>query len=315
MQKFICPLCKFESTYDPWHESAHCPQCGYAPPPGMQVSDAESTNRNWRRKQRLARLKFLRNVLILALPCIPLLVAMVIFSQISALTRPELKGFSWPLLAVIILFDIPVILMLSGALLIVERSIIREVVEAWQQLANQTDLTHHPRTGKSLLPSLILGDVGRVSGIYQGYQVSVDAKRVTPNQPATCVTLELQQAIEGDLILTYRHYPDPYALIEAKLTTFKQAFEIQQQPEHFGDPIITSSSLRARLLRLHQGTTLRIHKTRIELQQQARGWSIGGPGVHGLEQDVAYLHFLLDLLSDLAEVIETSSQQTRKSSA
>jgi hypothetical protein len=31
MQTFICPECSHKSTYDPWTESACCPQCGFAP--------------------------------------------------------------------------------------------------------------------------------------------------------------------------------------------------------------------------------------------------------------------------------------------
>jgi ribosomal protein L37AE/L43A len=37
MQTFICPECGHKSFFDPWVESAHCPQCGYTPrPPGEQ---------------------------------------------------------------------------------------------------------------------------------------------------------------------------------------------------------------------------------------------------------------------------------------
>ena len=308
MQKFICPLCKFESTYDPWHESAHCPKCGYTPPSGMQIGDAERASRNWHRKQRLSRLRLLRNSLLLALLCTPLLIAMVIFSQVSTATGLERQGSLLVLIAVICLLDIPVIILVSGALLIVERFIVQEAAEAWQQFANQTNLTHNSRTLSFFSRNLITWGVGQVSGIYRGHQVSVYTKRITPYQRVTCMTLKLKQAFRGDLTLTYVHYPDPYALIEAKPTTFEQAFEIQQQPEHFGDCVITSPPLRSRLLRMHQGTTLRIHKTRIELQQQAR------PGVYGIEQDAAYMHFLLDLLSDLAEAMGASPPNNARTS-
>lgn len=33
-QPFICPECGHRSTYDPWVDSARCPQCGFAPPTG-----------------------------------------------------------------------------------------------------------------------------------------------------------------------------------------------------------------------------------------------------------------------------------------
>ncbi len=301
MQKFICPSCKFESTYDPWHESARCPKCGYTPPPGMQISDAARASHNWHRKQRLLRLKILRNALILALPCTPLLAAMVIFSQIFTATGLERPGSFLALIAVIGIFDIPIIIILSGAILVIEQFIAQEAMAAWQQFARQANLTHNSRTIRFLSRNLTLWDVGQVSGTYQGHQVSVYTKRISPYRLITCMTLERKQMVEGDLTLAYVHYPDPYALIESKLSTFKQAFKIQQQPEHFGDAIIASAPLRARLLRMHQGTTLHIHKTHIELQQaqQSRGL-----GVYGIEQDAAYLHFLLDLLNDLAEALE-----------
>jgi hypothetical protein len=266
----------------------------------MQIEDAERASRNWRRKQRLARLRLLRNSLMLALMCIPLLIAMVIFSQVFTTTGLERQGSLLALVIVISLFDIPVIILLSSALLIVERFIVQEAAEAWQQFASQTNLTHTSRTLSFFSRNLITWGVGQVSGIYREHQVSVYTKRITPYQRATCMALELKRAFKGDLTLTYMHYPDPYALIEAKPTTFEQAFEVQQQPAHFGDRVIASPSLRSRLLRMHQGTTLRIHKTRIELQQQAR------PGVYGIEQDAAYMHFLLDLLSDLTEAMGAS---------
>ncbi|MBN1661012.1 MAG: hypothetical protein JXA93_21630 [Anaerolineae bacterium] len=34
MQAFSCPQCGHESEFDPWKESAHCPQCGFRPPTG-----------------------------------------------------------------------------------------------------------------------------------------------------------------------------------------------------------------------------------------------------------------------------------------
>lgn len=35
MQPFTCPQCSHKSRFDPWTESAHCPQCGFAPPTGV----------------------------------------------------------------------------------------------------------------------------------------------------------------------------------------------------------------------------------------------------------------------------------------
>jgi hypothetical protein len=207
----------------------------------------------------------------------------------------------------------PVIITLSLALLIVEGLITQEAAEAWRQFANQTGLTYPKKTGRAFLQRLtpiqiFNRDVGQVSGLYQGHQVSVYAKRAAKYKSwTTYMTLELKQNSGGDLTLTYVHYPDPYALIEAKPTTFNQAFEIQQQPGHFGDSILTSPSLRTRLLRIHQGTTLRIHKSQIKLQQPVQRGGIGGPGISGIEQDIAYLRFLLDLLSDIAKTIEASS--------
>lgn len=38
MQTFTCPEYEHESTYDPWVESAHCPECGYEPTQGRRVA-------------------------------------------------------------------------------------------------------------------------------------------------------------------------------------------------------------------------------------------------------------------------------------
>jgi hypothetical protein len=275
----------------------------------MQMSDPERAVR----KQHRSRLRILRNILMLALMCVPLLIAMVIFSQVYTTSPPELRNSYLALLATLSIFDMPVIITLSLALLIVEGLITQEAAEAWRQFANQTGLTYPKKTGRAFLQRLTSiqifnRDVGQVSGLYQGHQVSVYAKRAAKYKSwTTYMTLELKQNSGGDLTLTYVHYPDPYALIEAKLTTFNQAFEIQQQPGHFGDSILTSPSLRTRLLRIHQGTTLRIHKSQIKLQQPVQRGGIGGPGISGIEQDIAYLRFLLDLLSDIAKTIEASS--------
>jgi DNA-directed RNA polymerase subunit RPC12/RpoP len=45
MQQFICPECGHESSFDPWVESAHCPQCGFRPPTGMRLSDQQPKRR------------------------------------------------------------------------------------------------------------------------------------------------------------------------------------------------------------------------------------------------------------------------------
>lgn len=37
MQEFKCPQCRHVSTYDPWAESARCPQCGFVPQPGKRT--------------------------------------------------------------------------------------------------------------------------------------------------------------------------------------------------------------------------------------------------------------------------------------
>lgn len=50
MQDFYCPRCEHHSTYDPWTESARCPNCGYSPedvvspaaPPAVEQRDIQN---------------------------------------------------------------------------------------------------------------------------------------------------------------------------------------------------------------------------------------------------------------------------------
>jgi len=49
MQDYFCPRCEHHSTYDPWTESARCPNCGYSPedverpaaPPAVEQRDIQ----------------------------------------------------------------------------------------------------------------------------------------------------------------------------------------------------------------------------------------------------------------------------------
>ncbi|HSR33270.1 MAG TPA: hypothetical protein VLY63_22110, partial [Anaerolineae bacterium] len=87
-------------------------------------------------------------------------------------------------------------------------------------------------------------------------------------------------------------YRPPKARVLIGDAAFDGAFLLRGHPKAFVAEVFSYEELRKRLLRLRPGTGLVLSGQQIWLQR------------NGLEQDVEYLHFLCDLLCDLAERIE-----------
>ena len=74
---------------------------------------------------------------------------------------------------------------------------------------------------------------------------------------------------------------------------FEREFDLHvSKPPTFAPVVLASADLRQRLLSLRWGTIITVIKGRLSVYQA------------GIERKEAYLQFLLDLLCDLAEVID-----------
>lgn len=76
---------------------------------------------------------------------------------------------------------------------------------------------------------------------------------------------------------------------------FDRAFLLRGQPEEIVATVFAPAELRQRVLELRPGTELMLRGTEIWLSEP------------GLERDVDYLQFVLDLLCDLAERVEEAA--------
>jgi hypothetical protein len=77
---------------------------------------------------------------------------------------------------------------------------------------------------------------------------------------------------------------------------FDQAFTVLSEPSDFARAVLAESELESYLLHLRDGTEIELHGDALSLERI------------GLENDVEYLRFYLDLLAELAEAIERTGE-------
>jgi hypothetical protein len=173
---------------------------------------------------------------------------------------------------------------------------VRRQVSAWRRLA--------ARTGPEFKPSGCLSTTGpRIVGTYRGRQV--DLYRYSPSiddvLDEMCIRLQVNNPGGGYLRLD--HAPIGRAigvlLWPQKQTrtgdeVFDRQFSITSRPEAFAAAVLASSDLRQRLLHVRESTTIELRGEQLSLERA------------GLEGDEAYLHFLFDLLCELAGAAESA---------
>jgi hypothetical protein len=171
----------------------------------------------------------------------------------------------------------------------------RNYQSAWQELAG--------RTGLIFTPAGCLGLYGgeRVHGLYRGRPVRLDASGdSTVESLAEDTRIRVAVRNKGGAYFSLsppmlpalaRRFP-PKEQVLLGDAAFDQGFLLRGKPAEFVAGVLAPEDLRQRLLHLRSGTGLILGAKDLFLQR------------HGLERDVDYLHFVLDLLCDLAERVE-----------
>ena len=175
------------------------------------------------------------------------------------------------------------------------RRSVRNYRSGWQELASRTGLIFTP--GGCLR---LYGDE-RVHGLYRGRPLRLDTSGDSTLESLmedTRIRVAVRNTGGAHFSLSppmlpalARRFP-PKEQVLLGDAEFDQGFLLRGRPAEFVAAVLAPEDLRQRLLQLRSGTGLVLRAEDLLLQR------------HGLEQDVEYLHFVLDLLCDLAERIE-----------
>jgi hypothetical protein len=172
----------------------------------------------------------------------------------------------------------------------------RRLARAWRILAARTGLDYKPGG------CLGLSRRAEITGHYRQRQLELYtyAPLFTDNVLDE-MRLVLSVANPLDLYIRLEYMP-AWRVINALLKTrhrvkigdqaFDAAFTLTSKPPTLVSAVFASSRLRQRLFRLREYTTIKLDQTYLSLEQTRQ------------ECDAGYLHFCLDLLSDLADNIE-----------
>jgi hypothetical protein len=166
---------------------------------------------------------------------------------------------------------------------------------AWRQLADRTGLTYNPAG--------CLGLYGweTVHGSYRGRPLKLEPSGESMIQllvedtklwVAVRNVRDVYFSLTPPLSAIVVKYRPPKGRVVLGDTAFDGAFLLRGHPVASVAEVFAREELRERLLRLRPGTGLVLSGQEIWLQR------------NGFEQDVEYLHFLFDLLCDLAERVE-----------
>jgi hypothetical protein len=165
---------------------------------------------------------------------------------------------------------------------------------AWRRLGERVGLAYKP---SGCIPFMH----PRVMGTYRGRDVKLYRYSPLTEDVMDVVCIELGVGHSSNCYLRLEHAPIRRAIgellgqrypIRTQDAVFDRQFEIDSKPPSFAAAVLASANLRRRLLSVRE-------YTKIELQGQWLSWERVG-----LERDEAYLCYLIDLLCDLADVIE-----------
>ncbi|MBN1876324.1 MAG: hypothetical protein JXA33_19015 [Anaerolineae bacterium] len=194
------------------------------------------------------------------------------------------RYFFW---AVVFIVCVPVVLIYFVGL--------RRQTAAWKALAAQTGLVFVH--GSWLLP-----DRGRISGRYRGRDVELYTYTPIISDDPTrvmCLTLQVRNPTGGTLRLdrssagrVIGDFFQARAQFQSGIAAFDRAFTVQSKPSEFARSILHNPLLCQHLSYLREGSTVEVQECQLLLERLGR------------ESDITYLHFCLDVLSELADVLE-----------
>ncbi len=166
----------------------------------------------------------------------------------------------------------------------------------WCKLAERTHLSCQ-------IGNFFLGFPVHVEGIYRGRALSLYShKRGKGQIPSTRIDLQVENPANASLRLRGpfgREYAasnkvvgDMFGAAEARKFGDDQQFFIRSEPLHLVTSIFHAEPLQAKLFKIQGLANVELENQRISLEQI------------GVLEDVEYLHFLFDLLIDLADAVD-----------
>lgn len=230
---------------------------------------------------------------------VALLFLLLFFALFSNAFLPEKSDFFWSRVALGGLFVVFI-----GLRLVQNIQFAGKTVEPWRQLAAQTGLVCQTAGFKSMLGYPIY-----VSGAYRGRWLALYAwgsGRLQP--PSTRIEVEISN--QAGVQLWFRGpYPDDEIGFDNAIGNFFSAGEYRldhrrffskSKPENLAIELFgangqtTQKPLLAQLRKLQRDVNIEVDGFKLYFDQV------------GLLTNVEYLHFLFDLLADLAEAVEQS---------
>ncbi|MEA3397536.1 MAG: hypothetical protein U9R05_08750 [Chloroflexota bacterium] len=174
-------------------------------------------------------------------------------------------------------------------------------VASWRELAEETSLAF--RRGSWLLPGK-----AQVTGSYRGRALKLYSySPIIRDDPTrvTCLILQVNNVVHGTLrlereliIRLIMGFLNPQQQYHSGDVAFNRAFLVESEPPEFATSLLGHPVLRQHLRRLRAGTTIELKGTYLSLKRV------------GSERDVVYLHFCLDVMSELADAIERTVSKT-----
>jgi hypothetical protein len=167
---------------------------------------------------------------------------------------------------------------------------------AWDKLAAETGLKLSKNHNGSFVELTL-------SGIYRGRELTLSEgtssvyqqhKRNHEGQTDTATTLRINiNGLQGarlrfNRVILIGSTPEPVTGDEE----IDRHFQLESQPDWLAKTALTSPNVRQKLVQLKTGGTIFVQESEILFEQS------------GIVTEEAYLHFLLDFLSDLADVVE-----------
>ena len=195
------------------------------------------------------------------------------------------------------LYTIGWLIVVLGIPFLVVRSVkSRRLARAWIELSESTGLEFKPGGW------FMVGTSPRVAGDYGGRRLELYcymSQQDSDTSDYTHLALDVQNPTDASFRL--EHAPIVRAIdrlfrrgAETSFADeeFHEVFTVHSDPSDFAPTLLAESELEYHLLHLRENTEIELRGNRLSLERI------------GLEKDVEYLRFCLDLLSELADAVE-----------
>jgi hypothetical protein len=181
--------------------------------------------------------------------------------------------------------------------LIYRTGMVRQMA-SWRELAEETGMAF--RRGSWLLPGR-----AKVTGSYRGRTLELYSySPIIRDDPTRfmCLILQVNNVAQGTLRLERElivrlimGFLNPQQQHHSGDVAFDRAFLVKSEPPKFATSLLGHPVLRQHLCHLRVGTTIELKGTHLSLKRV------------GSESDMVYLHFCLDVMSELADAIERTT--------